>query len=268
MIISASRRTDIPAFRGDWFMECLRAGEALVTNPVNKAQVSRIALTPEQVDCIVFWTKNPSGFLRRLDELDRRGYRYYFQFTLTPYDRDIEPNLPEKSALLAAFCELSDRIGKERVIWRYDPILLTRTCTVSYHAAQFERFAAVLAGKTDTCVISFVDAYGFLNGTFAELGIREPEIDEIHGLAGLLGPLARNYGLSLVSCCEKADLSAYDIGASKCIDEQRINRLFGLDLRYKKDPGQRGECCCMVSRDIGSYRSCRHGCRYCYAARP
>jgi DNA repair photolyase len=268
MIISASRRTDIPAFWGDWFMECLRAGEVFVTNPVNRTQVSRVSLAPEQVDCIVFWTKNPAGFLRHLDELDRRGYRYYFQFTLTPYGRDIEPNLPEKSALLAAFCELSDRIGKERVMWRYDPILLNPAYTLRYHAEQFEQFAAALSGKTEKCVISFIDTYGFLKKTFAELGIREPELDEMRGLAGLLRPLARNYGLSLASCCEKVDLSPYGIGKNKCVDDELIKRLFGLDLRYKKDPGQRGECCCMVSRDIGSYRSCLHGCRYCYAARP
>jgi hypothetical protein len=268
VIISASRRTDIPAFRGDWFMDCLRAGEVLVQNPVNRSQVSRISLAPEDVDCVVFWTKNPAGFLPCLDELDRRGYRYYFQFTLTPYGRDMEPNLPDKSALLAVFGELSDRIGKERVIWRYDPILLNQVYTPSYHAGCFEHFARALAGKTETCVISFIDAYGFLSAAFEELGIGELGPGDMRQLAGLLGPLARNYGLSLVSCCEQVDLSAYGISPGKCIDEGRIRRLFGLDLRYKKDPGQRKGCCCTVSRDIGSYGSCRHGCRYCYAAGP
>ncbi|MDR0642293.1 MAG: DUF1848 domain-containing protein, partial [Treponema sp.] len=140
MIISASRRSDIPAFHGEWFMDCLRAGEVFVKNPVNGTQVSRIDLSPEAVDCFVFWTKNPAPFLRFLDEIDGRGYRYYFQFTLTPYGRDLEPNLPEKQALLDSFCRLSQRLGRKRVVWRYDPIILNSPYDYLYHAGQFKEF--------------------------------------------------------------------------------------------------------------------------------
>jgi hypothetical protein len=268
MVISASRRTDIPAFQGEWFMECLRAGEVFVRNPVNGAQVSRIDLSPEAVDCFVFWTKNPAPFLRFLDEIDGRGYRYYFQFTLTPYDRDLEPNLPEKEALIATFCRLSERIGRERVLWRYDPVVLNSRYGYSYHAGQFEQFCQALEGRTEKCVISFIDAYGFLKKNFTELGIRELNAGEITGIAEILQPVAEKYGLALASCCEKADLARHNIGGNRCIDAELINRVFGLNLAYRKDPGQRAQCGCHVSRDIGSYRTCLHGCRYCYAARP
>ncbi|MDR1972731.1 MAG: DUF1848 domain-containing protein [Treponema sp.] len=267
MIISASRRTDIPAFLGEWFMECLRAGEVFVKNPVNGTQVSLIDLSPEAVDCLVFWTKNPAPFLSFLDELDGRGYRYYFQFTLTPYGRDIERNLPEKNAVLDTFCRLSERLGKGRVIWRYDPILYNNHYTPSCHAEKFEEFCAALAGKTEKCVISFIDSYSFLKKSFAELGIRELTAEEISRTAAMLHPAAEKYGITLASCCEKADLALYGIEKNKCIDAELINRLFSLNLRCKKDPGQRPQCCCAVSRDIGSYHTCLHGCRYCYAAR-
>jgi hypothetical protein len=267
MIISASRRSDIPAFYGEWFMDCLRAGEVFVKNPVNGTQVSRIDLSPGAVDCFVFWTKNPAPFLPFLDELDGRGYRYYFQFTLTPYGRDLEPNLPGKQTLLDTFCRLSERLGRERVVWRYDPIILTPRYGYSYHAEQFEEFCRTLGEKTEKCVISFVDSYRFLKKNFEELGIRELTAAEILGIAEILRPAAERYGLVLASCCEQADLGGYNIGRTKCVDEELINRVFGLRLVYKKDPGQRRHCLCSASRDIGSYHSCRHGCRYCYAAR-
>ena len=265
MIISASRRSDIPAFHGEWFMDCLRAGEVFVKNPVNRTQVSRIDLSPEAVDCFVFWTKNPAPFLRFLDELDGRGYRYYFQFTLTPYGGDLEPNLPEKQTLLDTFCRLSERLGGERGVWRYDPIILTSRYDYSFHAGQFGEFCRTLEGKTEKCVVSFVDSYGFLKKNFEELGIRELTAAEISGIAGILRPAAEKYGLALASCCEKAGLEGC---RNKCVDEELINRVFGLRLVYKKDPGQRRHCLCNASRDIGSYDSCGHGCRYCYAARP
>jgi hypothetical protein len=268
MIISASRRSDIPAFHGPWFMECLRAGEVFVKNPVNGTQVSRIDLSPGAVDCFVFWTKNPAPFLPFLDELDSRGYPYYFQFTLTPYGRDLEPNLPEKEALLDVFCRLSDRIGKGRVIWRYDPIVLNPRYDLSFHAGQFEKFCRVLGEKTEKCVISFLDSYGVLKKNFEELELRELTAEEMAGIAGALAPLAKRRGLALASCCEKADLGPWGIGRNKCVDEELINRIFGLKLSSRKDGGQREHCLCRASRDIGSYHSCLHGCRYCYAARP
>ena len=125
MIISASRRTDIPAFYGEWFINRLKAGEVLVRNPMNTKQVTRVYLSPDKVDCIVFWTKNPSDFIKYLPEIDSMGYKYYFLFTLTSYDKSVEVNVDKKMNIIDIFKRLTDTIGKEKVIWRYDPIVLT-----------------------------------------------------------------------------------------------------------------------------------------------
>ncbi|GHT99330.1 hypothetical protein FACS1894142_6790 [Spirochaetia bacterium] len=264
MIISASRRTDIPAFYGEWFMRRLREQRVLVRNPMNPEQISEIDLTPENIDGIVFWTKDPKRLLPHLDELDRLGYAYYFQFTLTPYDKTIEPHVADKSEIIKTFTELSDRIGKERVIWRYDPIILSDTLTVEHHADAFETLCEKLHAYTEKCVISFVDAYSFLN-------IQELSADACSLLAQKLSAIADAYGLPLASCCEKIDPAEYHIAHNKCIDDELINRIRGSihksAITYKKDRGQRKECGCAASRDIGAYNTCDHGCVYCYAKR-
>ena len=158
MIISASRRTDIPAYYADWFCNRIREGYVCVRNPMNFHQVSRIDLSPDVVDGIVFWTKNPLPLMARLEEL--RGYTFYFQFTLTPYGKDVEPCVPSKNdVILPAFQELSRRVGPERVIWRYDPILFTNRYTMDYHITFFSQLARRLEGYTRKCIISFVDLY-------------------------------------------------------------------------------------------------------------
>ena len=157
MILSVSRRTDIPAFYADWFFNRIKEGFIYVRNPMNIHQVSRISLSPSIIDCIVFWSKNPKPMLDRLDEL--KNYMYYFQFTINPYDIKLEEYVPTKSGIIDTFKELSNKIGPERVIWRYDPIILTDTLTMEYHVKYFEELAKRLNGFTQTCVISFVDLY-------------------------------------------------------------------------------------------------------------
>ncbi len=139
MILSASRRTDIPAFYSEWFFNRIKEGYLLVRNPMNIHQVNRINLSPQLVDCIVFWTKNPKPMLKRLDEL--KNYKYYFQFTLNSYDKTIEPNVPLKKDLIETFIKMSNLVGKEKLIWRYDPILLTNVFTKEYHYKWFEKLA-------------------------------------------------------------------------------------------------------------------------------
>ncbi|MDR0710343.1 MAG: DUF1848 domain-containing protein [Spirochaetaceae bacterium] len=266
MIISASRRTDIPAFFGDWFMNRIRGKEVLVRNPMNPNQISRIALDPEYVDCIVFWTKNVKNFMRHLDELERAGYRYYFQYTLNGYGKDIEKNIDAESAA-EAFIALSKLIGKKRIIWRYDPIIINGKYGVKYHAENFKRLCAKLSGFTERCVISFVDGYGFLADAFREHNIGELTDSAMREIADGISGTAGENGISITSCCETIDLSEYNIGRGKCIDNELINKLFGLNIGYKKDTGQRRGCGCCVSRDIGAYNSCLHDCVYCYAKR-
>ncbi|HBR31012.1 MAG TPA: DUF1848 domain-containing protein [Clostridiales bacterium] len=261
MILSASRRTDIPCYYSEWFMNRIRAGYVLTRNPMNHAQLSRIPLSPDVVDCIVFWTKDAANMLSHLDELDERGYKYYFQFTLTPYGRDIERNLCLKSKIEDTFVVLSKRIGRERVVWRYDPIILNITLNIEYHKAQFVRMCDKLSSYTDTVTISFVDMYSKLKTNL----IRPITEDEIAELAEFIGKTAKEHGIRAVACCEKYDLTKYGIGQSSCIDRERIEKVCGYLLDVNADKNQRDCCGCAESIDIGAYNTCPNGCVYCYA---
>ncbi|MDR3122568.1 MAG: DUF1848 domain-containing protein [Treponema sp.] len=266
MIVSASRRTDIPAFFGDWFMRCLGEQKARVQNPMNPKIVSELSLDPDAIDCIVFWTKDPRNFLKRLPEIDALSYRYYFQFTLTSYDSDIERNL-DKTRVLEAFTALSEYLGKAKVIWRYDPVFINDKYTLNYHIDHFELLCGKLCGHTEKCVISFIDRYSFLKESFAQHGIRELSDGETEALADAFSAIGKKYKLPLSTCCEKANLDAYGITHNKCIDADLIERLFNIRVKPRKDPSQRAHCGCCVSRDIGAYSTCLHDCVYCYAKR-
>ncbi len=159
MIISASRRTDIPALYSGWMLNRLRQGVVLVRNPYNPRQITQVQLDPSVVDCLVFWTKNSGPMLPLLDEIDRLGYQYYFQFTLTPYPADLEQGLPDKPSLIAVFQDLARQAGPERVLWRYDPIVFTDTFTPDYHLAAFTRLAREFRGFTHRCTISLLTLY-------------------------------------------------------------------------------------------------------------
>lgn len=265
MIISASRRTDIPAFYPDWFLQRVKQGFVYVRNPRNRKQVSRISLRPEVIDGIVFWTKNASPLLQYLPELDCREYCYYVQFTVNSYQTDLEPNVPPKAEVLETFKRLSDAIGPERVIWRYDPILLSETYTVDDHIACFERFARTLEQYTRTCVISFVDIYQKIARRLKDAGARAVSPQERLALAMRLHDIASSCGLVLETCAEEADYAALGIRHGRCIDDALIGRLLGRTLRVGKDASQRLACGCVSSIDIGAYNTCAHGCKYCYA---
>lgn len=261
MILSASRRTDIPAFYSDWLMERLKAGYVLVRNPMNHAQISRITLSPDIVDCIVFWTKDPQNMLDKLPVLDKMGYRYYFQFTLTPYDKTIEKNLRDQTEIESTFIELSRDIGSERVIWRYDPIILNHQIDIAFHKEQFERLCEKLYPYTKTVIISFVDMYHKLKTNL----IHEITIDEMIELSAFIGQTAAKYDLTARACCEAFDFTLYGIQQSHCIDAQLIERICGGALDIKQDKFQRANCGCVQSIDIGAYNTCVNGCVYCYA---
>lgn len=264
MILSASRRTDIPNYYSEWLARRFRAGFLCVRNPMNFRQVSRIALNPDVIDCIVFWTKNPAPMLPYLDEY--RRYMYYFQFTLTGYGKDIEPGLPDKRRILIpAFCELADRIGRDRVIWRYDPIFLSDHYTLDYHVKAFTRIAEALAGRTRRVVISFLDDYEKTKRNMKGINIQGLTEEKMRRLAHSFAVIAGRYGMEIQTCAEKIDLSEYGITHGACIDREYIEHLLGCRLRAGKDHGQRPECRCMESVEIGSYHTCRNGCRYCYA---
>lgn len=260
MILSASRRTDIPAFYSDWLMNRLKEKYILVPNPRNPKRLGRINLSPEWVDCIVFWTKNPLPMLDKLDEIEKLGYRFYFQFTLTPYGSNVERNLPPKTKLIDALRKLSKRIGTERIVWRYDPVFLGGSFSVDWHMEQFQKLCTELDGAASCCVFSFIDVYSNIGKQFREISLNEMLV-----VAEGFSRIAKRHNLPLFSCSEKIDLSAFQIQHAACIDPKRIEKIIGCPIKARKDPGQRPACGCVESVDIGVYDTCRNGCAYCYA---
>lgn len=264
MILSVSRRTDIPNYYSDWFFNRIKEKCVYVRNPMNPHQVSQIDLSPEVVDCIVFWTKNPGPMLARLDELSL--YKYYFQFTLTGYGADIERNVShKKEVVVPTFQKLSQKIGKEKVIWRYDPILFTEKYTPEYHLMAFEQIASALNGYTEKCVISFVDTYAKNKKSMVELGVKEPAKEQLQDFAKRLSEIAAENHMELASCAEEIDLDACGIRHNSCIDRELIERIIGCKITAGKDKNQRGACGCIESIEIGTYHTCKNGCKYCYA---
>ncbi|MDR1067984.1 MAG: DUF1848 domain-containing protein [Clostridiales Family XIII bacterium] len=265
MIISASRRTDIPAYYAEWFFKRIRDAHVLVRNPVNLRQVSRIKLTPEVVDGIVFWTKDPTPMLDRLGEL--KDYTYYFQFTITPYGKDIEPNIPPKNeAILTAFKKLSDMIGPDRIIWRYDPILISEKYSAEYHLRAFAKIAGELHDYTRKVIISFIDEdYRTVKSNVKELALSDFPAEKQIEIGSALSGIAKDYGLRIDTCAEEIDLEEYGIEHARCIDGRLFEKLLDCRLDIGKDRNQRPECGCAASVDIGMYNTCLNGCRYCYA---
>ena len=264
MIISASRRTDIPAFYSEWFFNRLKAGYAYVRNPMNPRRISEVSLAPDVIDGIVFWTKNPTPMLNRLHEL--RDYTFYFQFTLTPYGTDIEKNVPPKNnVIIPAFKKLSSMIGKERVVWRYDPILLNDKYTMQYHIKYFRVLCGMLADYTEKCTVSFLDLYKSIKRIIAPLGIRPLTPEQAEELAVYFGEIAKEHGICIDTCAENIDLSRYGIGHAGCIDRHRLERIGNCKLDVERDKSQRAACGCVSGIDLGAYNTCRNGCVYCYA---
>jgi len=260
MIISASRRTDIPAFYSEWFLNRVKEGFLLVPNPRNPNHLSRVDLSPDKIECIVFWTKNPAPLIPGLDVLDKSGYLYYFEFTLTAYQNDIEKNLPLKKEIIATFKQLSSRLGVDRVDWRFDPIIINEKFDIEWHQKSFLNICKEIHKHTSRCIISFVDPYLHINKNFIK-----PKEDDIFKLADSLSQTAKEFDLALFTCSEQIDLSSCGIRHCSCIDKNKIEKLLGYSIDVKKDTGQRKACNCIKSVDIGIYNTCRHGCLYCYA---
>ena len=264
MIISASRRTDIPTYYADWFFNRLKEEYVLVRNPMNIHQISRINLAPDVVDGIVFWTKNPVPMLNRLSELEK--YNYYFQFTLTAYDRDVEPHIPSKNGIIIpAFQELSKAIGREKVIWRYDPIFFNDRYTMEYHCKYFRVLASKLGDCTEKCTVSFLDRYRNTARNTKPLKIYLETKEQQLELMQRFAEIAKEYGFYIDTCSETIELEKFGIAHACCIDRERFERLGNCKLNVGKDKIQRAECGCVSSIDIGAYNTCKNGCLYCYA---
>lgn len=263
VIVSVSRRMDIPAFYSEWFFNRINAGEVLIRNPFNRNQVSRVMLNRDSVDCFIFWTKNPKPMMDQLQLL--AGYHYYFQFTLNSYGADIETKVGNKTEIIETFRQLSMKVGKEKMIWRYDPILLNQVYTKEYHYKWFDVLAQKLGGCTDQCVISFVDDYKESRKNAATLALETITERDMLEIGAELVKIAQKYHILIKSCGETSDLSVVGIQQGQCIDPYLISWITGKDFTKSKEDTMRGGCKCVKSIDIGEYNSCLHYCAYCYA---
>jgi DNA repair photolyase len=276
VIVSASRATDIPAFHMDWLLQRLREGYCVWQNPFNR---KRQYISFQNLRAVVFWTKNPEPFLLRIDEFEQWELTYYFQFTLNDYEAEqFEPNIPPLEQRIETFQKLSRQIGKERIIWRFDPILLADGLTVE---DIFERIYFIgdrLSGYTEKLVFSFVDIanYPKVHRRLKRIAlhVREPVESEIHRIAEWFAGQCEHWKMQLATCCEKIDFTSYGIAPNRCVDPELLRRLAPNDQRLTvfltqtaKDKGQRKYCGCIVSKDIGQYETCPHYCVYCYANR-
>ncbi len=275
IIISASRATDIPAFYSDWFFRRLEKGYIRWRNPFS-GQDSYVSFVNTRF--IVFWSKNPSPLLPYLPMLEDRGIGYYIQFTLNNYEPDgVEPNVPPLAQRIETFRRLVDTLGSGGVVWRFDPLILTDKINIDTLLEKIAHIADALVGHAEKLVFSFADinTYKKVSRNLRLSGINYREWDEesMREFALRLSTLNRdNWNLRLATCAERIDLSEYGIEHNRCIDLELISRLAPHDAilqnflyNAKTDTGQRKACGCILSKDIGAYNTCPHGCLYCYA---
>ena len=261
MIINTGQRTDIPAFYAEWFANRLKEGFVCVRNPYNPNQVSRYRLDPSVVDVIGFCTKNPAPMFPHMDLL--KDYGQYWFVTITPYGRDIEPNVPDKRRLIENFKRLSDIVGLNSIGWRYDPIFFSERYTMDCHVRAFEQLASALDGYTETAVISFIDLYPKVRRNFPEA--RAAAKEQRLALGRELIRIASGHGMRVKPCAEGDELAAFGADCSGCMRISDYEKAIGRRLNAPKRKGARAECACYLACDIGAYNSCRHLCRYCYA---
>lgn len=263
MILSVSRRTDIPQYYSDWFFNRMKEGFLYVKNPMNSHQVSRIELSPDLVDLVVFWTKNPEPMMKRIDELGE--IPYYIQFTLTGYGRGMEPGLPDKRELIRIFRETAETAGRNRMVWRYDPVLLNERYPAEYHFRAFEAIAEGICGCTDKVVISFLDCYGKTKRNMRGIPLETPDTETMKRMGETFVKTAERFGMRVESFAEAVDLSDVGIRHGSCIDPAMAEQILGVPIHVKKDKNQRPVCGCVESVETGAYDTCLCGCKYCYA---
>ena len=268
-VISVSRRTDIPAFYTEWFMNRVRSGFCHWMNPFG-GQVYRVSLGPDDCLALVFWTRNPRPLMPYVSELRERGYRFYFHYTLNGYPQEIDSHSPPVKTAAATLRQLAEMIGPDLVMWRYDPVIFSATTPMTYHLERFDSLSAALQGSSRRCYVSFLDSYGKTERNLrrlkdqAGLQLRRPDPDEQHELLARFADIADARDMTIHVCCDQAPS---DIPAKQahCIDADIIGHLRpDIDHRLKSVPSRPG-CGCVQAVDIGAYDTCTFGCVYCYA---
>ncbi len=270
MIVSASYRTDIPAFYGAWFLERLRRGSCRVVNPYGGRDYE-VALTAEAADGFVFWTRNVKPFLATLEETAARGFPFVVQYTITGYPREIEPSVAPAEQAAGLARELSGRYGRRAVVWRYDPVFLTSLTPPDWHLRRFAELATALAGATDEVVLSFAQIYAKTRANSDKAAWlhgftwSDPEPEAKTALLGELAAIARDQNIK-PTLCSQPELPGQALEPAACIDRVRLSDVAGRPIAARVK-GNRPGCLCAESRDIGAYDTCPHGCIYCYAVR-
>ena len=268
-IISASRRTDIPAFYSQWFLNRIRAGFVEVINPFNAKQISRISMKPEDVAAIVFWTRHAGPLMSELDGLRSAGYHFYFNYTLNNYPRELEERVPATEVAIKTMHTLAGLISPNRVHWRYDPVIISAMTPFEWHLKNFLYLAAKLENATRRCYFSFVDNYKKtkrnLHRHQPDFKLQEPKLSAQRQFIREIAASARKHGITLFACCEDDLLQVDGVEKARCIDSEFLQEVFPeIKGSFPKKP-TRNQCGCSVSRDIGAYDSCIFRCIYCYA---
>lgn len=265
IIVSASRRTDIPAFYADWFYKRYEEGFAYSVNPFNPKQRKKVALDAKELDGIVFWTRDAGPMIDRLDRLDRAAY--YFNITLTPYGKDVEKVFSDKVRTMESIKGIYNKSGPGRVVWRYDPVFFNGRYDMDFHKKSFSLFARGLEGLVETCIISFVDEYAFVAKRMKRARIGPVDVETMCRAALFFQEAAMSHGITVKSCAEKILGELIEIEAASCVNTALLSKISGKRIKYRKDPNQRDACGCAASVDIGTYDTCPGGCAYCYANR-
>ena len=269
MIISASYKTDIPTFYGEWFINRLRAGYCKMVNPWNRKQISRVSLDLLDVDGIIFWTKNIAPFLPRLIEVHDRGFRFVIQHTINNYPRALEFSVVDADRSIQHLHEVADTYGSRVCVWRYDTIIFSSLTTPDFHRTNFEKLCSAIEGATDEVVVSFANLYRKTLRNMEWAGEKfgftwhDPDAEEKRALLADMIPIAQSHGMKL-TICTQPDLVVPGAAEARCIDASRLEEVSGRPIRAERR-GARKECGCFASKDIGEYDTCPHGCVYCYA---
>ena len=261
MILNTGLRTDIPGFFSEWFYNRIEEGFVYVRNPYVKNQIYSYRLDPELIDCIIFCTKNPKPMLENLEKIDK--FNQYWHITITPYGKEIEPNVPPMNDVLGSFKYLSKKLGKENVTLRYDPIFINEKYTLEKHIESFEYIANSLSDYTTEAIISFIDLYEKTKRNFPKA--REVTKDERLKLGKEFAQIGKKNNITIKTCVEGTELDKFGIDSSGCMTKEVIERAINKNLNIPKQKARNGECYCLLNNDIGEYNTCAHGCLYCYA---
>ena len=268
MIIHTGGRTDTVQYYTEWLLNRFGEGYVLSRNPLFPNKVTRYELTPDVVDCVVFCSKNYKPILPRLHEITDR-FNTYFYYTITAYGKDIEPGVPGIEESMETLIKLSELVGKQRIAWKYDPVLLTKEYTMKRHFETFEGMAKVLSPYIDQCIFNFVEMYG-QKASRKKLESNMPELiplssQDMDALARGLGEIARRNDIFIQTCGRNDDFSHYHIHSSGCVTLEILGNANNITFKDLKHKGARQGCHSIESRDIGAYDTCMNGCKYCYA---